>query len=299
MDFIGITFLNTKVVRLLQLFITVCIGGCLFSCGILPIDPLRFQVLIDDSYAKEVETSLGRIQIECIRRNNVFFLKYTSQLSDTIRLKTNCLSLQSGGNSIKKEFYLNGFEIKLEQAIAPKDVLEVRFYQPVREGDTITIGQNNSLEYNGKPILVEDINIIIAKPLVLTPYSPEGSIYVQKVLENKNLPFKTLESFEQLGTDKSALLNASEVKFIDSLIRLSPQVPELNNKRIAFVGDKKGFFRDVKRRIASRKPLKQYAVLYVFSDSQKQRSAGFDAAIAFDENYVFPVEWVLKLLVKR
>lgn len=102
MDFIGITFLNTKVVRLLQLFITVCIGGCLFSCGILPIDPLRFQVLIDDSYAKEVETSLGRIQIECIRRNNVFFLKYTSQLSDTIRLKTNCLSLQSGGNSIKK-----------------------------------------------------------------------------------------------------------------------------------------------------------------------------------------------------
>lgn len=178
---------------------------------------------------------------------------------------------------------MNGFEIKLEQAIAPKGVLEVRFYQPVYEGDTITIGQNNSLEYNGKPILVEDINLIIAKPLVLTPYSPEGSIYVQKVLENKNLPFKTLESFEQLGTDKSALLNASEVRFIDSLIRLSPQVPELNNKRIAFVGDKKGFFRDVKRRIASRKPLKQYAVLYVFSDSQKQRSAGFDAAIAFDE----------------
>lgn len=180
MDFIGITFLNTKVVRLLQLFITVCIGGCLFSCGILPIDPLRFQVLIDDSYAKEVETSLGRIQIECIRRNNVFFLKYTSQLSDTIRLKTNCLSLQSGGNSIKKEFYLNGFEIKLEQAIAPKDVLEVRFYQPVHEGDTITIGQNNSLEYNGKPILVEDINIIIAKPLVLTPYSPRGEYLCAK-----------------------------------------------------------------------------------------------------------------------
>ena len=128
----------------------------------------------------------------------------------------------------------------------------------------------------------------------------------------KNIPTEILDNLDKTGVDKSALLNSYESAYFNVIFKDSKKDFDFTGKKVGFIAsaygkskNKKNYFKKEKSQYKKYKrtnlnytPI--VTTLYIFDETQKEESGGYDAAILYCRNLkiniVLPEAKVIKKL---
>ena len=117
----------------------------------------------------------------------------------------------------------------------------------------------------------------------------------------KNIPTEILGNLDKTGVDKSALLNSYESAYFNVIFKDSKKDFDFTGKKVGFIAsaygkskNKKNYFKKEKSQYKKYKrtnlnytPI--VTTLYIFDETQKEESGGYDAAILYCRNLKFNI----------
>lgn len=117
----------------------------------------------------------------------------------------------------------------------------------------------------------------------------------------KNIPTEILGNLDKTGVDKSALLNSYESAYFNVIFKDSKKDFDFTGKKVGFIAsaygkskNKKNYFKKEKSQYKKYKrtnlnytPI--VTTLYIFDETQKEESGGYDAAILYCRNLKFHI----------
>lgn len=115
----------------------------------------------------------------------------------------------------------------------------------------------------------------------------------------KDIPTEILDNLDKTGVDKSALLNSYESAYFNVIFKDSKKDYDFTGKKVGFIAsaygkskNKKNYFKKEKSQYKKYKrtnlnytPI--VTTLYIFDETQKKVSGGYDAAILYCRNLKF------------
>ncbi len=125
-----------------------------------------------------------------------------------------------------------------------------------------------------------------------------GHRHELKVRNFSEIPEELLKNIDKMGVDNSLILNEYEGKYFNFIFKIDPQDFSLVGKKVGFLGDKMDYFRD------TRSPDRNSTTvggssLYIFDNTQKAESGGYDAAVTYWDKFVIPIDEVVKRLKNK
>ena len=122
-----------------------------------------------------------------------------------------------------------------------------------------------------------------------------------QVYSFKNIPTEILGNLDKTGVDKSALLNSYESAYFNVIFKDSKKDFDFTGKKVGFIAsaygkskNKKNYFKKEKSQYKKYKrtnlnytPI--VTTLYIFDETQKEESGGYDAAILYCRNLKFHI----------
>ena len=146
--------------------------------------------------------------------------------------------------------------------------------------------------------------------VVYHPLAKEGKVwnflsepicYDQRVREFAEIPQFLLDSINTMGIDGIPVLNEFEGNYFNNLFKVDPQASNLIGKRICFLRGgslktKADYFNETRDRYKQNYSIIGGSALYVFDETQKKESGGYDAAIVYWSKFAIPMEDVIKRL---
>lgn len=114
------------------------------------------------------------------------------------------------------------------------------------------------------------------------------------------IPKETLEQLDKMGVDDSPLLNNYESTYFNAIFKDSLKGFDFTGKKVGFIhsgarSNKKEYF-DLEKDRFNRKNTPNRGTLYIFDETQKEKSGGYDAAIVYRSKVLIPVDKVIKRL---
>ena len=109
-----------------------------------------------------------------------------------------------------------------------------------------------------------------------------------QVYSFQNIPNDVLKHLNEMGVDNSSFLNSYESDYLNVIFQNSREAFDFSRKKIGFItgsnggtqSNKNAYFEKEKERYAhGQSPNK--GVLYVFNETQKKESGGYDAVIVY------------------
>ena len=122
-----------------------------------------------------------------------------------------------------------------------------------------------------------------------------------QVYSFKNIPTEILDNLDKMGVDKSTLLNSYESEYFNVIFKDSKKDFDFTGKKLGFIAsaygkskNKKNYFKKEKSQYKKYKrtnlnytPI--VTTLYIFDETQKEESGGYDAAILYCRNLKFHI----------
>ena len=120
-----------------------------------------------------------------------------------------------------------------------------------------------------------------------------------QIRANNDVPEDVLIHLDKMG-DGSPLLNSYESAFLNAVFKDSLNGYDLTNRVVGFLqgGDKKRYFDMQRKHLADNKSPLDNGTLYIFDETQKKESGGYDAAILFWSKSFLPKDKLVKRLKK-
>ena len=119
-----------------------------------------------------------------------------------------------------------------------------------------------------------------------------------QVRDIKDIPADVLNRLDKMGIDNSPLLNGYESAFLNAIFK--DQLKDFNfaDKKVGFLvsGGKMYYFDMQKKHYAQKDNACDNGVLYVFDESQKKESGGYDAAILCWSKFLIPSDKIVERL---
>ena len=117
-----------------------------------------------------------------------------------------------------------------------------------------------------------------------------------QVYSFKNIPTEILDNLDKMGVDKSTLLNSYESEYFNVIFKDSKKDFDFTGKKVGFIAsaygntkNKEDYFKKEKSQYKKYKrtnlnytPI--VTTLYIFDETQKEESGGYDAAILYCRN---------------
>ncbi|MFV0378270.1 MAG: hypothetical protein ACK5JD_13330 [Mangrovibacterium sp.] len=109
-----------------------------------------------------------------------------------------------------------------------------------------------------------------------------------------------LEQMYKMGVDDSPLLNSYESAYFNEIFKENLNGFDFTGKKIGFIysgsrSNKKEYF-DLEKTRFNRDNTPNRGTLYIFVDTQKEESGGYDAAIVYWSKRLIPIQDVIKRL---
>lgn len=159
-------------------------------------------------------------------------------------------------------------------------------------------------------ILFSAMSISAQEETSYRPLAKEGKVwnflsericYDQRVREFAEIPQFLLDSINTMGIDGIPVLNEFEGNYFNNLFKVDPQASNLIGKRICFLRGgslktKADYFNETRDRYKQNYSIIGGSALYVFDETQKKESGGYDAAIVYWSKFAIPMEDVIKRL---
>ena len=120
-----------------------------------------------------------------------------------------------------------------------------------------------------------------------------------QIRANNDVPEEILGHLDKMG-DSSPMLNSYESGFLNAVFKDSLNVFDFTNKVVGFLqgGDKKRYFDMQRKHLADKNSPLDNGTLYIFDETQKKESGGYDAAILFWSKSFLPKDKLVKKLRK-
>lgn len=117
------------------------------------------------------------------------------------------------------------------------------------------------------------------------------------------IPEEILNHLVKMGIDDSPVLNKYEGAYLNFVFAIPTDEFEFTGKKIAFYNSgyrsKKEYFEDEKERFSNGSTSTGNNTLYIFNETQKVETGGYDIAILYWGKFLIPTEKVVKKLKKR
>lgn len=128
-----------------------------------------------------------------------------------------------------------------------------------------------------------------------------GQVYDQRVHEFADIPHFLLDSINNMGIDHIPVLNEFEGSYINYIFKVNLQTSNLMGKRVCFLRGgslktKADYFNETRDRYIQNYSLIGGSSLYIFDETQKKESGGYDAAIVYWSKFAIPMDDVIKRL---
>ena len=121
----------------------------------------------------------------------------------------------------------------------------------------------------------------------------------RQVQKFEEIPKEILNNLDKMGVDSSLILNSCEGTYLNFVFKISVKDFDLIGKKVGFLHagkkNKKDYFEDERERFY-RNYTTVNGTLYIFDDSQKKESGGYDAAIVYWSKFLLPVKDVANRL---
>ena len=125
--------------------------------------------------------------------------------------------------------------------------------------------------------------LLIISIFSLMSVNSKGQVY-----SFQNIPNDVLKHLNEMGVDNSSFLNSYESDYLNVIFQNSREAFDFSRKKIGFItgsnggtqSNKNAYFEKEKERYAhGQSPNKGF--LYVFNETQKKESGGYDAVIVY------------------
>jgi len=118
-----------------------------------------------------------------------------------------------------------------------------------------------------------------------------------------DIPKDILNQLDKMGVDGSTSLNSYESAYFNVVFKENSKGFDFTEKKVGFIysgarSNKKEYF-DLEKDRFNRSNTPNGGTLYIFNDSQKEQSGGYDAAIVYWSKFLIPVEKVVKRLKEK
>jgi len=123
-----------------------------------------------------------------------------------------------------------------------------------------------------------------------------GQTISRQVRNFAEIPTELLNQLEKMGVDSSLILNEYEGRYFNFIFNIDVQDFDMVGKKISYKS-KIGFFKDEKEWFS--RGLSSGVggtTLYIFDETQKEKSGGYDVAITYWRKRFVPIEDVVKRL---
>jgi len=115
-----------------------------------------------------------------------------------------------------------------------------------------------------------------------------------------DIPKDILEQLDKMGVDGSSLLNSYESAYFNVVFKESINGFDFTGKKVGFIyngarSNKKEYF-DLEKDRFNRNNTPNRGTLYIFNETQKKESGGYDAAIVYWSKRLIPIQEVVKRL---
>lgn len=115
-----------------------------------------------------------------------------------------------------------------------------------------------------------------------------------------NIPKDILNQLDKMGVDGSSLLNSYEGAYFNVAFKESLNGFDFTGKKVGFIysgarSNKKEYF-DLEKDRFKRSNTPNRGTLYIFDETQKKESGGYDAAIVYWSKRLIPIQDVVKRL---
>lgn len=120
-----------------------------------------------------------------------------------------------------------------------------------------------------------------------------------QIRANNDVPEEILDHLDKMG-DSSPMLNSYESAFLNAVFKDSLNGFDFTDKVVGFLqgGDKKRYFDMQRKHLADKNSPLDNGTLYIFDETQKKESGGYDAAILFWSKSFLPKDKLVKRLKK-
>lgn len=114
-----------------------------------------------------------------------------------------------------------------------------------------------------------------------------------------DIPSDSLIQLDKTGDDLE-VLNCNESSFLNAVFKDSLNHFDFTNKKVGFImgakkrSNKKEYFNMQKKHLADKKNPVDNGSLYIFSETQKIESGGYDAVIVYWSKFIIPTQKVVK-----
>lgn len=115
-----------------------------------------------------------------------------------------------------------------------------------------------------------------------------------------DIPKDILNQLDKMGVDGSSLLNSYESAYFNVVFKDSLKGFDFTGKKVGFIysgarSNKKEYF-DLEKDRFNRNNTPNRGTLYIFDETQKKESGGYDAAIVYWSKRLIPIQDVVKRL---
>lgn len=115
-----------------------------------------------------------------------------------------------------------------------------------------------------------------------------------------DIPKDILEQLDKMGIDDSPMLSSHESAYFNEVFKENLNGFDFTGKKVGFIErggirNKKKYF-DLEKDRFSRKETPNGGTLYIFDETQKKESGGYDAAIVYWSKILIPIQDVVSRL---
>jgi len=115
-----------------------------------------------------------------------------------------------------------------------------------------------------------------------------------------DIPKDILNQLDKMGVDGSSLLNSYESAYFNIVFKENLNGFDFTGKKVGFIysgarSNKKEYF-DLEKDRFKRNNTPNRGTLYIFDETQKKESGGYDAAIVYWSKRLIPIQDVVKRL---
>jgi len=118
----------------------------------------------------------------------------------------------------------------------------------------------------------------------------------------KDIPAELLNQLDKMGVDDTSVIDSLEGAYLNESYKDSLKGFDFVGKKVCFlkggmISNKSEFFKSEMEQYGISSTA-SVSVLYIFNETQKQETGGYDAAIVFWRKIYMPTDKVIKLLKK-
>jgi len=125
-----------------------------------------------------------------------------------------------------------------------------------------------------------------------------------QVCNPNDIPKDILNHLEKMGVDGTPMLNNYESVFLNVIFKDKLDGFDFTNKKVGFIkisgeSGKVHYFEMQKKYFFEESQSCDNGTLYIFNETQKKESGGYDAAIVYWSKFLLPKDKVVKKLKKQ